>query len=339
MKKTLLALAVLATFAGACHAQTSISVYGTIDAGLRHLSNTNAAGDSRLTMGSTGTYRTNRIGFKGIEDLGGGMNAHFKLEGGFNTATGALAGDLFGRTASIGLGGSWGVVDLGRQYSVTYLTNANYEPFFNSVWTGFTLAGAQGGVVRLNNDVQYTGKFGGLTLLAEYALGEVAGMTSAGATVGLGANYVAGPFNFGGAYMNRKNATDTASQDNWSAGGAFTSGPLRLALGFGRDERDPGFSGPAALTITDAWFGGTYDIAPAITLGAAFYRNSTEVAGVSGHKNLLVLNGTYSLSKRTKLYAGVDFGRFGGGYANPLIPQPAGQDRQTGVSAGISHVF
>lgn len=339
MKKTILALAVLGTIASAAQAQTGVTVYGVIDAGIRNQTNTNAAGDSRLTMGSTGTYRTNRFGFKGTEDLGGGMNAHFTLEGGFNTATGALAGDLFGRTASVGVGGGWGSVDLGRQYSVTFITNANFEPFFNSFWTGFALAGAQGGVVRLNNDIQYSGKFGPLSVRAEYALGEVAGNTSAGATLAAGANYVVGPFNFGGAYMNRKNASDTASQDNWSAGGAYTSGPLRIAIGFGYDDREAGFSSVAPMKIKDAWIGGTYDITAATTLGAAFYRNTTDVGGVDGHKDLWLINGTYSLSKRTKLYASVDYGRFGGTYNHPMFTRPAGQDNQTGISFGVNHVF
>mgnify|MGYP005805723351 CR=1 FL=1 len=90
MKKSLLALAVLGAFAGAAQAQSAVTIYGSFDGGVRNLTNVNAAGDNRLTMGSNGTYNSNRIGFKGVEDLGGGLNAHFVLETGFNTGTGAL---------------------------------------------------------------------------------------------------------------------------------------------------------------------------------------------------------------------------------------------------------
>src|SRR3569833_1277636 len=83
MKKTLLALAVIGTFCGAAQARADVTVYGSIDAGLRNQTNTDAAGDSLLSMGSNGTYRSNRLGFKGTEDLGGGLNAHFVLETGF----------------------------------------------------------------------------------------------------------------------------------------------------------------------------------------------------------------------------------------------------------------
>ncbi|HJV82036.1 porin [Noviherbaspirillum sp.] len=339
MKRTILALAVLGAFANAAHAQSSLTVYGSVDAGLRSLTNTNAAGDSTLTMNSSGTYRTNRLGFKGVEDLGGGMNAHFKLESGFNSGTGALVGDLFARTAMVGIGGDWGTLDLGRQYSVTFITNAGFEPFFNSYWTGISLAVPQGGVVRLNNDIQYTRKFGPATIRAEYAVGEVAGSTRAGSTMALGADYVAGAFNVGASYMTRKNAANTAEQKNWSAGGAYSSGPLRIAVGYAKDDRDPGFLTASALKIKDVWIGGTYQIAPAAMLGAALYRNTTDTAGVEGHKNLLMINGTYALSKRTNFYAEVDFSRYGGTYNNPAFRQPAGQDRQRGISAGIAHVF
>ncbi len=77
----------------------SAAIYGSFDGGVRRLSNVNAAGDDRVTVGSTGTSMSNRIGFRGMEDLGGGYNAHFTLESGFNTGTGALdaANTLFNR--------------------------------------------------------------------------------------------------------------------------------------------------------------------------------------------------------------------------------------------------
>ncbi|HCN90568.1 MAG TPA: porin, partial [Oxalobacteraceae bacterium] len=165
MKKTLLALAVLGAFAGAASAQTAVTIYGSFDGGVRHVTNVDAAGDSITKMGSNGTYNSNRIGFKGVEDLGGGLNAHFDLETGFNTGTGTLdtpagtTGTLFNRSAYVGLGGAFGSVDLGRQYSVNFKTIGAYDPFAYK-YTAIIPLAAQGGLTRLNNDIQYTGTFG-----------------------------------------------------------------------------------------------------------------------------------------------------------------------------------
>ncbi len=152
MKKSLLALAVLGTIAGVASAQTSITIYGTIDAGVRHQSNFGpgaADTDSRLSMSSGGTYNQNRLGFKGVEDLGGGLNAHFNLEMGWNSGTGAGdAAGLFQRTASVGLGGAWGSLDLGRQYSVNFKTIGLYDPFVYK-YTGIVPMASQGGLTRL----------------------------------------------------------------------------------------------------------------------------------------------------------------------------------------------
>jgi predicted porin len=81
MKKALIALAVVGAYANAVQAQSSVEVYGSVDAGVRYQTNVNAAGDSVWTMG-TGNYYSNRLGFRGREDLGGGLSALFQLESG-----------------------------------------------------------------------------------------------------------------------------------------------------------------------------------------------------------------------------------------------------------------
>jgi len=344
MKKSLLALAVLGAFAGAAQAQTSVTVYGSFDAGLRSVNNVNAAGDSRLTMGSNGTYNSNRIGFRGVEDLGGGMNAHFTLESGFNTGTGALdtptsatgVSRLFNRSAFVGLGGTWGSLDLGRQYSVNFKTIGAYDPFAYK-YTGIIPLAALGGLTRLDNDIQYTGAFGPVTVRAEYALGEVPGDTGASATAALGASFKTGPFSFGGAYTQRANATDTADQDVWTVGGAFATGPFRVAAGYAEDDRDAGFTLPVNLEIRDAWLGGSYNITPALALQAAYYHTKTEVPGADGRRGLTILGATYNLSKRTNFYADIDHSRFKGAYVGMgAVP---GQNRVTGISVGVNHLF
>ncbi len=339
MKKSLLALAVLGAFAGAASAQTSVTLYGSIDAGVRNVTNINAVGDSRLTMGSLGTYSPNRWGVKSVEDLGSGMNAHFVLEGGFNSGTGALAGDLFSRSAYVGLGGSWGSLDLGHQYSVNFKTIGAYDPF-NYKYTGIIPLATQGALTRFNNDIQYTGTFGLVTARAEYALGEQPGSTSDGSAQAFGLSYAGGPFSVGGAYTQRKNSVGTPAsfedQKNWTIGGTYAASPFRLAIGYADSKQE--FATVADTDTKDTWIGGSVNVSPAIGLNLAYYQTKMTTATSAtttgeGKRKLLIAGATYALSKRTNFYADIDNAKFSG----TMIP--AGQSRQTGISAGINHLF
>lgn len=375
MKKSLLALAVLGAFAGVAQAQTSVTIYGSFDAGVRYQNNQDAAGHSRLTMGSNGTYNSNRIGFKGVEDLGGGLNAHFTLESGFNSGTGALDNSafLFQRSAFVGLGGQWGSLDLGRQYTVAFKTVGAYDPF-NYKFTGIIpLTGASVSAgTRQNNDIQYTGTFGPITARAEWALGEQAGSARNGSTQGLGVTYANGPISVGGAYTLRKpnvavavpGTTTTPApnyQDNrdWTLGGAYTFGPARVALGYAKERQDLAIG---SFDQKNWWVGGSYDITPAMGLTAAYYDTRVSTDNVSafngsGKRQLLIVGATYALSKRTNLYADIDYARYSdalrlpsggslptipglsnGGSQMPLFSSP-GNGNQTGVSVGVNHLF
>jgi len=337
MKKTLLALAVLGAFAGAAQAQSAVTVYGSFDAGIRHRTNVNAAGNSNLTMGSNGQYNSNRIGFKGVEDLGGGLNAHFVLETGFNTGTGALdnaANLLFNRSAYVGLGGSWGSVDLGRQYSVNFKTIGLYDPF-NYKYTGIVPLAGQGGLTRLNNDIQYNGSFGPVSVRAEYALGEQAGSTGNGATQAVGASYKGGPITVGGAYtQGKRNAGTTPAgsyqdMDNWTIGAAYAASAFRVAAGYAVLTTDT--SATTETETKSTWIGGSYNLSPAAQLSLAYYRTAAQATGAAETRNnLIILGGTYALSKRTNFYADLDRRTFNAAAATA---------DQTGISVGINHLF
>ncbi|RJF95447.1 porin [Noviherbaspirillum saxi] len=333
MKNTVPALALLGIF-GSASAQSAITIYGSVDAGVRNLTNVDAAGGDRLTMGSTGTSMSNRIGFKGVEDLGGGYNAHFVLESGFNSGTGALdaANTLFNRTAAVGLGGSFGSLDFGRQYTVAFRTIAVYEPFSYRFPT-ITYAVPASAGVRYNNDIQYIGTFGPVTVRAEYALGEQAGTVSGASAKAVGASYTNGPIAFGGAYTQRKPLVGGTFRDNshFTVGGAYTAGKLRAAVGYADEEQE---TATVDTTSKYAWGGLTYAISPAISVSGAYYQNKAETAGVSGKRDLYILAGYYSLSKRTSLYAEVDRTK----YRDSLVAPPA-QTSQTGISVGVNHIF
>src|ERR1700688_4160657 len=129
MKKTLLALAVLGASAGVASAQQSnVTIYGIVDAGVAYKNDGNPAGNT-LSLES-GQQNSSRLGFKGTEDLGGGLSAIFTLENGFNVDNGTLGNTsrLFGRQAWVSLNGGFGSAKLGRQEAALYYALSEADP-------------------------------------------------------------------------------------------------------------------------------------------------------------------------------------------------------------------
>ena len=150
MKKSLLALAIIGAFSSATMAQ-SVTVYGDIDTAMRSTTNAGANGGRQISLGS-GIFENSLIGFKGVEDLGGGSVALFDLEAGFNPSNGTQGNDgaqsnqnqLFGNQAWVGLrDGTLGEIDAGRQYGLAYQTLGSYSPL------GRGVARAQGNASEL----------------------------------------------------------------------------------------------------------------------------------------------------------------------------------------------
>jgi predicted porin len=403
MSKKLMATAALGMFAATAHAESGVTIYGMFDAGLRYIREANAAGQSSLSMGSNGTSTPNRLGFKGIEELGGGMSAHFNLETGWNSGTGALESTtgspvtgtraLFQRLAIVGLTQDrWGTIDFGQNYSVGWRTSYDYDPFnyryptidpVSAVVPGSSVSQATAGV-RFHNDIQYTGVFGPITVRAEHAFGNVAGAVTSNAATAGSLAYKSGPLVVAGSYTTRKIATTggvftgapavagppavagepavnantpTYSDRSWSAGAAYSFGPLRVSGGY-NDERLKGALNNvvAGLPLTPAqgdtrvrvgWFGANWNVSPFVNLAGGWFRTlvDTPVAkaagaasGTSGKKDLLMFAATYSLSKSTYLYSEIDRTTLSGnqviGYGTKTT-----QRHPLGVSAGLVVAF
>lgn len=358
MKKLILALTAIGVFAGGAQAQSSVTVYGSVDGGIRHVTNANAAGQSRLSMGSNGTHYNNRLGFRGVEDLGGGLSARFILESGFNLGTGAqdnVSGQLFQRTASVGVAGPWGAIDFGRQYSVAFKVGAPLSPF-GSNYTGITpLAGAvagsqvlgtptattpaaNAGAGRFNNDIQYTGTFGPWTARGEYAVGEQAGSTSNGAAQAVGLSYASGPITVGGVYTKQtSNMRTTAApswqdHDQWLIAGAYKVSAWRASLGYIDDTVTTDTAGDRQTKWS--WGGLEYRFTPALGVTGGYYQTKVSGGGAAtGKRDLYMIGATYALSKRTNYYVEIDSSKHRG------ILRPNGQDRTRGISLGINHLF
>ena len=350
MTKSMLMLALAAVFPVAAQAQSTVQIYGSIDGGLRYQTNVDAAGNGLLST-TSGNYYSNRLGFRGKEDLGNGLNAHFVLESGFNDKTGALDNTnnvLFNRTAAVGLGGAWGSIDLGRQYTVGFRTEKFLDPFdhhytpivplSSGAGTSLPTAAKTAGLsassnsgTRFNNDVQYTGTFGGLTVRAEYAPGEVAGDAGKGTARGAAFSYTGSTLLAAGAYI-RKETPAGFTNNMFVAGGGFKLGGMTVKGGMSRERQE---TAAAGTYQNETRFAGiSYRVNRPVEVTAAVYRSDYDSAAGAGRRDLFLLGATYAFSKLTNLYAEVDVNRYDGA----LIPSSK-QTFQRGTSFGVMHLF
>ena len=211
MKKSLISLAVLALAANAAMAQSSVTIYGVVDAGIVSEHGGKAGAVNKVGSG-IGSY--SRLGFKGNEDLGNGLSAVFVLEAGFKVDDGTqdVSGSLFNRQAYAGLvSKDFGAVTLGRQYTPFYQTIVTVADPFGAGYAGTAknLLPVAGSLTRTSNTVMYvTPSFAGVTVEGAYAAGEKADSNSAATQWGLATQYKNGPLTARLAYNNRDNRAD-----------------------------------------------------------------------------------------------------------------------------------
>jgi predicted porin len=239
MKKSLLALAVLGAFAGAAQAQSSVTIYGIVDTGVVYTSKVAVGSGTGSKFGlNSGVVQGSRIGFKGVEDLGGGLSAVFQLETGFTNDNGGLQGsdavtssNLFRRKSVVGLAGGFGTVLLGRQtdFADTISAYTSVNDFGGVTGAvGHNLNRLEG--TRTNNSISYTtANLSGFTGNLIYGFGETAGKTSAGQSFGLGAKYDNGPLGLGVNYYQSKQGS-TPSDTSLIQGVAPAAGTTSAAL-------------------------------------------------------------------------------------------------------------
>ena len=267
MKKTLLAAALLAGFAGAASAQSSVTLYGIVDGGLRYqqVSRNNLDGTNNVGL-AYGQQSGNRFGMRGVESLGNGNNAIFMLESGFDLGNGTSqqGGRLFGRQAWMGVENTaWGQVRLGRMLNLTtdYLVNV-VDPFgagFGQLNMGHAFT--SGNTVRMDNTLMYkTPTMSGFQAGVGYSF--ATGLTSNGGTTGygfatsnnsreltVGARYANGPVyvaaSFEKAYAATTSAANGQSVGNWNVAGSYDFKVVKLAAGYGQ-TRDGFWAGSGA---------------------------------------------------------------------------------------------
>ncbi|BCZ82495.1 porin [Paraburkholderia terrae] len=221
-KTTLIFAAASAAFAGAAHAQSSVTLYGLVDAGLTYVSNEatrnspitpNGLTDGKAVFGMTsGNVQQSRWGMRGVEDLGGGLKAVFNLESGFNVNNGSLANNnasnnsLFNRQAYVGLSTiDYGTLTLGRQYDsvVDYLGPVSAA----GTWGG-TYFAHRGDNDNLNstfsisNSVKYQSlNYAGASFNALYGFSNSASGFANNRAYSVGAGYEYAGVHFAAAYL------------------------------------------------------------------------------------------------------------------------------------------
>lgn len=302
MKKALLILPLLA--GGTASAQTTVNIYGVVDAGIVHETGGLAGDVTKLTGG---VESGSRVGFTATEQLGNGLYAKFALEMGILSDTGASAqgGLAFGRQAWVGLGSKFGQVSIGRQYTPLFLALNTIDPF-GAISTAGTAANLLSlGGIRMNNTVKYSyGGPAGVSVDFSYAPGEQAGDSSSGRVYGALAGYGAGPFMVKLAHHHAKSVA-TASQR--AAGGKTTLlgatydfGAFKLAAALASNKGAVAIAGQQQVDTRDLLLGATMPVGAGKFLASAIRKDDRSGSGHDADQWGVAY--IHALSKRTALY-------------------------------------
>ncbi|MGX4644405.1 porin [Massilia sp. SYSU DXS3249] len=341
-------------------AQTSVQVYGLVDSAIAHVTNADNAGRSVTKIPSATGTLPSRVGFRGTEDLGKGLQAFFVLESGFGLDTG-ISGQgnrLFGRGANVGLKGAWGTLTVGRQNNMTAYATLKSDVLGPQVFSissiDLYLPNA-----RSDNAIGYLGNFAGFTVGATYSFGrdgsaaggaaatncpgEVPGNAKAcrqytgllgyeTARFGINASYdrLHGNVGAGNGLASSAN-TDTYKTVN----GFVMFGATRIGAGV----IDRELHAAAGTTESALYYLGASHPLNGLILDAQLARRDLKHS--ANDVTLLVARITYPMSKRTAIYASV--GRLDNDGSSAVALDLGGTAgaglAQNGVMTGIRHAF
>jgi predicted porin len=357
MKKSLLALAVLGTFAGVASAQSSVNLYGTVDINARYVKST---GTGRNPTLSTDGANSSQLGFKGTEDIGGGLKAGFVLLSGLTPDTGGNieATRFFNRRSTISLMGGFGEVRLGRDWTPSFWNNNLFDAFATQGLGSSTNIRQLGNTVvynfvRADNSIGYFlpsgigGVYGQLMVAAAERGTAVPTLTTpvAGRYAGLRLGFAAGPFDIAAAYGQQQvltlDATSGAitkpNQKEFNIGTSFNAGFAKFTGYYDR------------ITIWNKDLEQRISLGSVIPVGSGEIRvsgNLSEVKRAADNSknkvNQLALGYVYNLSKRTAVYTTVS--TLKNGKASSLVlptglAMPKAEGRSNGAEVGVRHFF
>jgi len=337
------------------HAQSSVTLYGVLDIGVYRNNNVNGSSISRAETRHEPSY----FGLRGSEDLGGGLNATYRLEASVAVDTGT---STMWRQSIVGLESrQWGGFTLGRQYDTIIDLVGVDPPRFNSITAVHTGNWDRSAGVFVNNSIKYrTPTFGGLTGSLMYIFKEDGtSATNSGKGLGASATYQQGRLRVTAAWLKLDGVTHRPAND------------VGLANLFGLAF--PATTSAIVTNDTIAGLGAYYDFArwrvlgqyttTKLSAGTGSERINTLSAGISAvpqgeglrpsvgvnHSRLGDARWTtaygildYFLSKRTDVYVRV-ISQWAGGAAAPraalYLEGPSSSSRQTVVGVGVTHRF
>ena len=311
MQKKLLVLAVASVMSAPVFAQSQVTVGGVIDQAVQMGDWASTGG--RITRMVSGGNTTNRLFFKGSEDLGNGMKANFHLEHQPNPddGTAANAAAFWHRTATVGLSSnSWGAVNFGRQYSPWFSTRAGNDIFYTAgVGSNYSLEGA---LTRISNSVRYTSNsFNGFKVDVSYSFGNQAagvvsdsgqeGTTSAtdklGRETGIALSYGNGPLKLAYAYDKQTitQGPDVSKKLN-HVNGSYDFKVVKLVAGWNSQKQD-------LVSDQRSWYvGGVMPVFGKDSVKLEYTRFNNKMIA-SADAKLIALGYEHPMSKRTTLYA------------------------------------
>jgi predicted porin len=364
MKKALLAAALMSAGVIA-HAQSSVTLYGRVDAGIEYMSgipNATGGGSSSRFRAESGDWGTSLWGLKGTEDIGGGNQVLFKLENGFNLMNGQLQSSLFNRWATVGLSNkNYGTFTMGR---MLYISNGvwDFDPFGQSSWSSASLVRGRNWPQSSNNVAYQSPNWNGFDFYGQYSLSNQTNWngnsTAAGAQGredGLQLTYTSPLFQVRGIYdeirnpatgqLNGADGAFSFSREYTAAANVFL-GSIKLSGAYQaiRTSGATGLSAGTPTSLDHEWGGVTWQATPALAAIAAVYHvNGNNGAG---NATIYTIGGSYNLSKRTLLDIQIatarnsknaNFSLEANGVGNADNPLPG--HSQSGVYAGIQHSF
>ncbi|WP_342118486.1 porin [Pseudoduganella sp. OTU4001] len=314
MKKLTLAALIIGGFAAQAQAQSNVTIYGIADAGI--VGERGGAAGS-VTKVTSGVGNASRIGFRGVEDLGGGTSALFQLEAGTKIDTGETDAALFQRQSFVGLKNKdLGQVTLGRQYTMLYNALSKIADPFGAGFAGNAknLFATGGAGTRVSNSIVYTSPtVEGFSADVQYGMGEQNGDNTAGRQLGFGLNYAQGPLKVSLVHNNKNNdtaavgATPAVRRDrvkNTLLAANYDFGVAKAYFGY---ETDKG-AGSSPLPVANAY---GYKVAP-----KASADSSTLLLGVGVKAGMGTVLASYI--RKDDKQNNQDANQFGIGYLHPL---------------------
>lgn len=337
---------------GSVSAQSNVTVYGTLDAGVSSINGTKPAGI--VTKLSSGQQSYSRFGFAGTEDMGDGLKALFLLEAGVELNRGNTGLDsidynvrkshdtnLFGSQAYVGLTGNFGTLKLGRQFTPLYNAYGAIDPFMNGFAANINNFFGINNLYtsdyqRMSNAVVYEApdNLNGFKASAAYGFGGFAGDLSAQSQVGASLGYLNGPLTVSYAYHeanNEKTTVEGALTDTFRTnfiGAAYDFGLVKLHAAYDQNEQGPRFK------TEDYLFGLTLPVG-AHAVFADYTHKKNKIVD-SADADQYAVGYTYNLSKRTNVYTAYTYVQ---NQSNSSIDTETPGKSVGTIQAGLRHTF